>query len=269
MCGRLSSAIRGICVIEQRGYWIEYSDDVTTSRFENGEIVQRTEPSPPWLIVDQRIWTVIVTRWPVRLWQAEVLVLGDMSGLVVAPGYWRATRIKLLNEVPSFELFGEQGRQFVEFLDFVKRIETNDARALLQHDRYKLTADAASDGYASAWQKWVQSKEPSDQSVAREWAGTLAAPRLGRKLQSPVVGGFMLLHNEIRRRAVSVEGATAMIVTIDEDGDTDQTLAPHWKACSSSLLNASMALCAPTLVTEEQREAMLVGWQLLQQRVDK
>jgi hypothetical protein len=260
------------------GYWIDPDGRnaaggtsntgplIRNELFEMG-IVQRAEETPPWLIVDKNICTVIVTGWPVRLWRANVLALGDMSNLIPNCGYLRATKIQLLEQVPAHQLFGARGTFFAAILDFVQTIECEDALALMNHERFQATIAAANSGYASAWKAWACQCDPKNEAdfVDADWRGTLAAPQFGRNFQSPVHGGFLLLHSEIRRRAKSLQGEAAFISSVDpDDGELNVSLAAHWSACFDALLCQAMALCAPMLLTFEQSQSMLACGDMLE-----
>ena len=112
------------------GYWFEHlNDDIALVR--DGRQVRLARLQPPWLVVDQTIATLIVSSgWPGRLWRARVTELGDMSGLVANPGYWRAAAMELLEELPLSVLFGAHGERVVALLEQIQALSRTQAECL-------------------------------------------------------------------------------------------------------------------------------------------
>lgn len=225
---------------DRDGFWFDAADpDMALERAGNHVRLARAEP--PWLVVDQSLATMTLgRRWPGQLWRVRVTQLGDMSGLVAQPGYWRAAAIELLQPLPPGALFGPHGDAVVDILARIPALSREQARALGAH----LPADGW-DRYGRAWERWSKDEEgvptPADAPPQSEWYGVLAAARRRDGARSPVHGGFLQIHGLLRQRAQAVDGEAAFIREVDEDGEVDESLAAPWDGASDALLFAAMA----------------------------
>ncbi|MCH3859639.1 hypothetical protein LZC01_09790, partial [Campylobacter jejuni] len=110
---------------------------------------------PPWIVVDQSIASLTLGRqWPGQLWRVRVTQLGDMSGLVAQPGYWRAAAIELLQPLPLALLFGPHGEGVLDVLARIPDLSREQARALGEH-----LPDDGWDRYGRAWARWSSEEE--------------------------------------------------------------------------------------------------------------
>ena len=216
------------------GYWFEHlNDDIALVR--DGRQVRLARLQPPWLVVDQTIATLIVSSgWPGRLWRARVTELGDMSGLVANPGYWRAAAMELLEELPLSVLFGAHGERVVALLEQIQALSRTQAECLAAN----LDPDAGH-AYGRAWLRWSEAQGQQRSTPADDWEGTLAAPGARGKDKSPIHSGFLLVHDQLRRRALALDGDQAIVIETDEDGETEEMLAPLWQDVSDALLYAA------------------------------
>lgn len=244
----------------REGYWFDTPDDAD-ALIREGDHVRLPSAAPPWMVIDQSLSTLIIgSRWPGRLWRVRVTTLGDMSGLVAQPGYWRAEAIDLLEALPLSTLFGPHGDAVLRILDFIPHLTRADAQTLAQH--LDPSAPAA---YGRAWLAWSQTGEPPSPATAQQWDGTLAASRKGDKDRSPIHSGFMVIHAQLRQRAQAVDGADAIVLIEDEDdGETEEVLSLLWQQASDALLYAAMAQGAPQLVSEADAEALNRAWLAVQ-----
>ena len=162
------------------GYWFEHlNDDIALVR--DGRQVRLARLQPPWLVVDQTIATLIVSSgWPGRLWRARVTELGDMSGLVANPGYWRAAAMELLEELPLSVLFGAHGERVVALLEQIQALSRTQAECLAAN----LDPDAGH-AYGRAWLRWSEAQGQQRSTPADDWEGTLAAP--ARRTNRPFI----------------------------------------------------------------------------------
>lgn len=237
------------------GYWFDSShDDVELLRGDGQVRLARVQP--PWLVVDQAIASLILGgNWPGRLWRVRVTELGDMSGLVANPGYWRAVALDLLEELPLAILFGPHGDRILALLARIEALTRDEAQCLSA----RLDADASA-AYGRAWARWSQARGQGRSAHAHDWQGVIAAPSGRADDKSPIQSGFLLIHDQLRRRALELDGEHAVEVIIDEEGDAEESLAPLWQDASDAFLYAAMALGAPELVSAEDRAALMRAW---------
>lgn len=240
-CGNMSAPMNTPASSQplREGYWYD-SLDPDTPLERDGDRVRRDRAAPPWIVVDEQIASITIgSRWPGRLWRVRVVELGDMSGLVANPGYWRAREIALLEPLPLATLFGPHGHAVMALLARVATLTLAQAEALdaARHP----DAEAA---YSRAWDRWIN---PEPATPPEDWSGTLARAGGPGHARSPVHWGFSLLHGLLWKRAEALSGAAA-VTRIEEDGEVEEQLAPPWSGACSALLHAAMAQGAPEVV---------------------
>lgn len=236
------------------GYWYDCPDP-SVALERSGNRVALARPGPPWMVVDESLDSIIVgSCWPGQLWRARVEELGDMSGLVAQPGYWRAAAIELLEPIPLATLFGAHGDAVLEIVEQIGGLSRTQAQALADG----LPAEA-SGAYGRAWMRWSQEGEAAVDADESQWSCTLAASRRGDKARSPIRGGFLLIHAQLRKRAEEIDGADAFIL-FEEDGEIEQELAPLWQGASDAFLYAAMARAAPQYVAQDEAATLTQAW---------
>jgi len=204
-----------------------------------GQRIKSAENGPPWIIVDENIQSVIVTAasWPCSLWSARVIKLGDMSGLIANPGYWRANEIELIEELPAGTLFGEQGDKIASLLDQVKTLTLSEVDEL---NANMAENDKAKEVWKRAWNCWNENQK-YPRSHTYDDGMTLASPGNRDKEMSPANHGFLLMHDLFFQRARELEGHDAFIEVI-EYGETEIELKQNWKAACEAFLQKAMGL---------------------------
>ena len=70
---------------------------------------------PPWIVVDLSLSSVVVARWPGKLWEVQILRRAGEQPRVGAT-YVRATAVRIERELPSATLFGKNGHAIEEVL---------------------------------------------------------------------------------------------------------------------------------------------------------
>lgn len=252
------------CPSDRDGFWFDAADP-SLALERAGNHVRLARAEPPWIVVDQSIASLTLGRhWPGRLWRVRVTQLGDMSGLVAQPGYWRAAAIELLQPLPLGTLFGPHGEAVVDILARIPELTREQAQALgagLPDDGW--------DRYGRAWERWAADEDgpvatppdgANEASPQSEWHGVLSAARRRGGAHSPIHAGFMQVHGLLRRRAEAVDGAAAFIREEDEDGEIDEWLAAPWDQASDALLFAAMARGAPQYLSAADAEALSRPW---------
>ncbi|CAI9397811.1 hypothetical protein [Citrobacter sp. T1.2D-1] len=237
------------------GYWFTGADE--HQNLIVGNKIKNAHRGPPWMVVDQTISSVIVTarHWPGRLWRVRVIRMGDMSGLVANPGYWRASKIELIEALSCGVLFGMAGEAIVTLLQDIKCIDTERA-ALLQTN---LPADAQQ-LWQLAWKNWNRRlPSPRTEYDDENEELTLGWPGRDDKEVSPVGRGFMLVQELFRQHVRETQGSAAFI-RVEEDGETEEYLTPLWSAAIRALLFRMMALAEREYLSPSEFAQLSQSW---------
>ncbi|CAB3642980.1 hypothetical protein [Achromobacter pestifer] len=236
------------------GYWFDCLDP-SIALDRSGNEVRLPKAAPPWLVVDQSIASITIgSRWPGQLWRVRVQTLGDMSGLVAQPGYWRAQAIELLEAIPLSTLFGPQGEAVMDIITRVDTLTRVEAQALEAN-----LHPSAWTAYSRAWMRWSTARGETRQMEEEEWRGTLAASTGSDKQHSPIQSGFLLIHSLLRQRADAIDGDNAF-TRIEEDGEIEIVLKPLWRNACDAILFAAMARGAPQCVSPDDAAVLTRAW---------
>jgi hypothetical protein len=212
------------------------------------------ERRPPYIVVQSRIEQMTVARWPGRLWRVTVVdAVTDVderaNGLtrpLPSAGYVRAIVVEVIEEIPTWKLFGDFGRAVREVIAVASSLDRSLVSLLGQY-RHPV-ADAA---YSRAWNAWLaQSKRPLGSD---DLTGTLEFS--GRVCGSPINNGLSVVFNAVWNRAEAVDGDSAFV---HEDEET--YLEPAWSTAANALLEAAMAFAAPGVSDASDREIMAAAW---------
>lgn len=244
------------------GFWFDAAEP--SLRLErSGNAVRLAQAVPPWIVVEQSIATVTIgSHWPGQLWRVRVTQLGDMSGLVAQPGYWRAAAIELREALPLSALFGPDGAVVAGLLTQIGSLSRAQAGQLAAG-----LPPRAWQAYGRAWMRWSEDRDAQAPPVTdaaeteslQAWRGVLAATRRCDKTRSPVHSGLLLIHTLLRQRAQAVDGDDAFVL-IEEDGETEQWLAPLWRDAADALLYAAMALGGARWVSAADAAELTRAW---------
>ena len=247
---------------EQRiGYW--FANQSKTVAPEIGQFltaglrIKNAKNGPLWMVVNQEILSIIVTSnsWPGSLWQARVTKLGDMSGLVANPGYWRAREIELIEELPVGMLFGAYGDKIVLLLNQIITLTSSEVDGLYVNRAKDPCAKAA---YVHAWNCWNE-KLKHPRSLTCDDGMTLASPGNHDKEESPINHGFCLIDSLIWQKAREVDGQEAFVEFI-EYGETEIELNQRWDAACAAFLYKAMELAMSQYLSETERTALTHSW---------
>lgn len=224
---------------------------------------------PPFIEVHDSIQAVAVTRWPGKLWHVRILdpvTEADerATGFARSPpnsGYTRAVAVEVLEEIPAARLFGDHGDEVCAILARARQFNWNQASYFA-----KTRHPDAGRAYSRAWSNWLLSVGIAspfridfisvvDTSALRDAdftgvLGTSAHPG------SPVNDGLKVLHRTILERAKEMIEPPAYFV----DAEGEENLGPIWLAACYALLEAAMALGAPTVSVAEDRRIMCKAW---------
>jgi hypothetical protein len=214
-----------------------------------GAIVSKPDRSPPWIVVDHSIESAIIARWPGRLYRVVVL---DAEGIEQASAhakYTRAVAVQVCDEVPAARLFGDHGEAVSAVISFAACLERPIAR-LLADLRHPL-ADQA---YSRVWRSWLSETGVGSAHGESDFSRTLAAG--SGPSRSPINCGLTLTYQAVWDRADTLPGSAAFV----DDEEGERTLAPVWASAAAALLDAAIALGAPSIVTEEDAVILTAAW---------
>jgi len=206
-----------------------------------GKTVRSADDGPPWIVVDQAIESIVVAKWPGKLWRVSVLKPAAEQPAAYAK-YTRAVAVEVIDEEPVWRLFGAHGEAVCRILERARTITLDDV-AMLEN----AIPDEAREAYSRAWNRWL--------GDAHDHTATLAAG----DSRSPIGAGFTVLHNLIVERARTLTGGAAL-TTNDDD---EVVLAPEWSAASDAFLHAAMAHGSPELIASSDPELLTAAWKRL------
>lgn len=238
----------------QRGYMYVADAEADAMRDAAAGHEVRVARQGPWLVVDHELSSVVVAKWPGRLWlveaidpitPAEMKALG--ATLTSDAGYTRAAAIRVVEEANVATLFGAHGDAVVKVIAAAQALSLDTAT------RLSAARDAeAAKAQTRVWKRWLAKQSPPIVERGDDLDGTLSVGRM----RSPVGCGLMVVHNEVGKRAEAIAGKTAWIV---EKGSDDAWLAEPWAGASNAMVDAALAFGAPELV-DEDREILSKAW---------
>ncbi|WP_057241198.1 MULTISPECIES: hypothetical protein [unclassified Kitasatospora] len=228
-----------------------------------GDRVMLPSFEPPWIVVDHTLERVLVTRWPGRLFRAEVVPPATdeeraamaRAGENLRPdaGYTRAFAVDLREEISPSLLFGPHGDAVIRVLAAGLALDEEGARSLASARH-----PAAGQEYSKAWHRWLAELRDTAHYRDQDHASTLsihgAAPS-----GSPIGCGFSVLWQTVRTSAEL--RCRAGSFTIDEDGD--EVLLDPWRTALGALLDAAMAFGAPHLVDSHAAAVLTTAWNVV------
>src|SRR5262249_21311274 len=120
-------------VSPRRGYvYVGRDDPGAMAEAKPGARAQIAGRSPPWIVVDHDLTSVVVARWPGLLWHVEVvdpITRREQEPSPLLPGarYTRAAAVKVLEQVPVAELFGAHGAKVCTIIDIAGELTQDTA----------------------------------------------------------------------------------------------------------------------------------------------
>jgi hypothetical protein len=229
--------------------YVPLSEDGPMARAVPGAIVRTPGAGPPWIVVDHSIQSVVVARWPGRLWEAEVVETAPEQPREGA-GYTRALAVRIGRELPVAMLFGPHGEDVVRVIEAAASIEVAQAAELAAR-----SSAPAREAFSRAWRGWLAKVAPDSIHLDSDHTSTLAVHAAGTR--SPIGAGFTVLDTVLMERAHTLVGDAAFIA--DDDGELFP--AEPWDGALQALLDAAMALGAPALASDADRAILIEAWE--------
>lgn len=223
------------------GYvYVPDSDPGVFAGAARGMVVRKRDRSPPWIVVDHAIESAVIARWPGTLWRVVVLDTDGVEQVSAHANYTRALAVKVIEELPASRLFGEHGEAVVAVLSFAASLDAAMVQRLAQ-----LRHPEADQAYSRAFRRWLDRVGCDSFPGVSDFSGTLEAG--AGPSRSPINYGLSLVYRVVWDRAETVAGPAAFV----EDDEGERALGPVWGGAASALLDAAMALGAPSVVSTD------------------
>jgi hypothetical protein len=232
---------------ESRSVGFVYEAQIKPGRLHNAHagLIIADGDKPPCIVVNHEIESVIVARWPGRLWYVEIIqTAAEQSNL--STRLTLAVSVKVIEELPVSLLFGPHGEGVCRILESAAKLDANDIDLLVSS-----LSQSALDAYDKAWSCWET--ELDNASIENDLRTMVGG---GRDWCSPVGYAFSVLDTILRDRAKALVGDNAFIV--DEDGT--EYFTPLWESVSWAFLCGAMGVGAPELVTPSEVNTLRSAW---------
>ncbi|MGG6463578.1 hypothetical protein [Solilutibacter silvestris] len=204
--------------------------------------------TPPWIVVDRTLQSIVLARWPGRIWAVHILKSSSNQPKSYA-GYTRATCVKVLHEVRLSELFEHNGPAVLGFLDQVSTLKNCEAENL-----GRTRDEDAARIYNQVWDRWLEKFDPASIYAGNDHKGVI---RIGHKPPvSPVGNALSVLQSQLSNRAREIYGDDAFVIEDDEI-----SLNETWLAIADNLHHALFSIGAgDDLVSTEERIILARTW---------
>jgi hypothetical protein len=239
---------RGAAKAGVRGFtFVSLAEGGEWARAVPGQVIRNPSPAPPWIVVALTLDKVLGAGWPGRLWEVEILEEAPEQPRE-GSGYTRAVAVRIRDEVPVATLF-PNGRDVLRVIERAASLRAENVSELALH-----APDEAAKAYSRAWNTWLANVDAGSIHNGSDHRDTLAV-FAGRK-SSPVGIAFALLYQVLSRRAREIAGDAAF----EENDEGERWFTGPWAGALQALLCAVMALGAPELTSEADRELLLRAW---------
>jgi hypothetical protein len=203
---------------------------------------------PPWLVVDHELASVVVARWPGRLWAVEVvdpIRADDLAAAGHPPlrkdiWYTRAAAVKVLHEMPVATLFGNCGAEVCAVIEAATGL-TLERAIRLANARHRDAGGAQT----RVRKHWLSRDTTLSHKYGDDLDGMLAVAE--QRTRSPVGAGLLVICGEVRRSAEAIGGSSVWVIDADQE---DAWLAEPWSKASAALIDAALAFGAPDLMRD-------------------
>lgn len=234
--------------------YVPDENDGPMKEAREGAVVRIEGRGPPWIVVDQELASIVVSKWPGRLWRVRIVEAATASDQRNVGGpplpharYTRTISVRILHEEAPEVMFGPHGTDIALVLKTAAQLDNQLAQALSSNRH-----PDAPRAYDLAWRTWMKGRAIPDEDYD-QLDGTL---KLGSGTwSSPINEGFCVLHTVVFDRARNQDGPAA----IEDDGEDVWLVAP-WSGADRALGDAALALGAPELVSEADRAVLLQAW---------
>lgn len=234
--------------------YVPVIDSGPMANAQAGRTVRIAGRGPPWIAVDHEVSSVVVARWPGRLWVVEIVdAVTEQDGapqLRPDAGYTRAAAVKILHAEPVATLFGSHGALVCAVIQAAAELTLAQATKL-----HEARHGDAADAQTRVWRRWLLRKNiPLDRY--RDLDGTLAIG--ASKAGSPIGKAPRVIHTLVGRCAEALAGPSVWLV--HEDDPEGAWLAEPWCAASVALLDAALAFGVPSHADRQDYDILTAAW---------
>jgi len=240
-----------------KGYIFTSKKDDIILNSNIGDIIEK-ERKPPFLVVNHEIYKIIVTRWPGKLFFVEVIDPVDNTKL--KPGvklrkdahYTRAFAIKILEELPVANLFGENGEMISRILDRISVFSKDEVLSLA-----KLENKEANELFSEGWNRWLKINDSN--SIHHGYNHERVILIHTEKSCSPINYGLSIISSHYNQKIKELIGDEAFY--IDEEGD--ECMQAQWASALNVLFSIAMGYGASFLFNESELKVLTSAWEEL------
>lgn len=250
-----SELVRSICgarpMATTGGYvYVPNADPGVMAGVAVGDVVRKPDQAPPWIVVHHALKSVLVARWPGRLWRVVVLDTNGVEQASADAPYTRAIAVRVLEEMSPARLFGHDGDAVVAVISAASGMDLLTARRLA--DARHPQADAAN---SRVWHRWLESIDRGSEFAGQDLGQTLEMGS-GGGARSPVGCGTTVLHRTVWERADTLQASEAFV----EDEEGERCLGPMWALAHAALADAQLALGYTANLPEGDRLILTAAW---------
>jgi hypothetical protein len=212
--------------------------------------IQNPNKLPPWIVVAHSLQSIVVAKWPGRLWKVKIIEIVPEQPNISAK-YTRATAVQILEERSVSELFGRHGEVVCKIIAKAQNLQFGEIQ-ILEEAKNPLAIEA----YSRAWKNWLAQVMPTSGHLEDDLSCTLSIYATDKGKKSPVNDGFTVLYDIITQRAQILVGDAAF--EIDNEGE--RAFTPVWFRIFNVFLHAVMAYGAPEIMSSTDNELLKVTW---------
>lgn len=245
-------------VVIQGYVYCSHEDGDMFSGAKVGEEIIHPTQAPPWIVVVHHVRDVLVTRWPGRLFWVQVLDPAAethlMDGIRKDAGYTRTCGVRILEELPVANLFGENGDGICRIVELTRRLTEGQVDTLSGYD-----LSASEQIYDQVWRKCSAPQIYGGKQEVEACGTVLKSALTDGKYSSPIGEGLSVVYALFHARAKELAGDAAYeIDERDEDDDEDDgvSLLPKWSQACDALLHAAMSYAPDPLLTVPEKSLL-------------
>lgn len=231
-----------------------YSADEDNELFKYakvGDLIIKQDRNPPFIVVDHSLDKTIITRWPGKLYEVEVINQSkekDLNkGLVKNVWYTRTLGVKILKEVPVENIFGPNGHHISRIITWIRNVTEEQVNSFSKYD-----LESGRNLFTKAWRNWISLTDRDYAYLNDDQYNTLKVFPKNQKYSSPIREGLSIMASQfdIRARELVRESAFG----VDEEGEI--FLQPKWAKASEILRHAGMSYESDNLLTASEKKIL-------------
>jgi hypothetical protein len=226
-------------------------DDKRFKEAKAGDLIVNENRKPPYIVVDHSFDTTIVTKWPGKLFEVEIINQSkekDLNkGLVDNIWYTRTLGVRILKEVPVSQLFGQNGRSISRIIDLTRNLTQEQVNTLAKYD-----LKSRRELYVKVWRNWIKMSDPDYVYLNEDHENTLKVFLKNQRYHSPIREGLSVISSQFSVRAEEINKELAF--GIDEEGES--FLQPIWAHACEVLLQAGISYEYDNLLTELEKKTL-------------